>query len=81
MDVKKYYNIKYMNGNYLNSIRVLNKRVLLSSSNDRKDALVYTEEECNEILSHCSSKRIVCYPVLTAKRIDSLHIRISYENE
>jgi len=79
MNVKKYYNIKHANGNYINSIKVFNKHILLNSSSNQKDALIYTEEECEELLERY--KKMKCYSVLTAKRINSLHIRISYENE
>ena len=63
MNKVKFYYLQDNKGNYMNSISFLKKPMILRTSDDKKKAIIYSEEDCNKFRKHYLENNIVCFPV------------------
>lgn len=63
MNKVKFFYLQDSDGNYLNSINFFNKPMILRSIDDKRKAIIYTEENCNKFRNHYLKNNIVCFSV------------------
>ena len=50
-------------GNYLNIITFFKRPMRLRNCTDRRDAIMYTEKQCDKYREYFEEKRVRCYPI------------------
>lgn len=63
MEKVKFFYLRDVHGNYLNSISFFNKPMMLRPTSKEKEAIMYTEENCNRFRVHYLQNEILCFPV------------------